>query len=118
MVVSPGGKGHIGCEKCHGAAPHKESRINRHADAVACQTCHIPFLAKELPTKMSWDWSTAGKEIIPEPIDKLGKPTYDKKKGDFTWGKMVTPATPGTTARLVPSFLRRAERLDSFQGPA
>jgi octaheme c-type cytochrome (tetrathionate reductase family) len=92
MVVSPGGKDHIGCEKCHGAAPHKESRINRHADSIACQTCHIPFFAKELPTKMSWDWSTAGKEIIPEPTDKLGKHTYDKKKGDFTWGKMVVPA--------------------------
>lgn len=92
MVVSPGGKDHIGCEKCHEAAPHKQSRLNAHAASVACQTCHIPYFAKELPTKLSWDWSTTGKDISPEPVDKLGKPTYDKKKGDFTWGKMVAPA--------------------------
>jgi octaheme c-type cytochrome (tetrathionate reductase family) len=91
MVVSPGGKDHIGCEKCHQAAPHKQSRLNAHVDVVACQTCHIPFFAKELPTKMSWDWSTAGQDVAVEPVDKLGKHTYDKKKGTFTWGKMVAP---------------------------
>jgi octaheme c-type cytochrome (tetrathionate reductase family) len=91
MVVSPAGRDHIGCENCHGASPHKQSRLNQHFASVACQTCHIPYFAKELPTKMSWDWSTAGKDITPEPTDKLGKHTYDKKKGDFTWGKMVTP---------------------------
>jgi len=91
MVVSPGSKDHIGCENCHQAAPHKQSRLNQHADTVACQTCHIPHFAKEIPTKLSWDWSTAGQEIVPQPTDKLGKPTYDKKKGDFTWGKLVVP---------------------------
>ena len=61
MVVSPGGKDHIGCENCHEATPHKQSRLNAHAVTVACQTCHIPYFAKELPTKLSWDWSTAGR---------------------------------------------------------
>ncbi len=91
MVVSPGGKDHIGCEGCHEAAPHKQGRLNEHAATLACQTCHIPYFAKEQPTKMSWDWSTAGKTLDHEPVDKLGKHTYDKKKGDFTWGKMVMP---------------------------
>ncbi len=91
MVVSPGGKEHIGCEGCHDQAPHQQARLNSHAATVACQTCHIPYFAKEMPTKLSWDWSTAGKEITPDPVDKLGKPTHDKKKGDFTWGKMVVP---------------------------
>ncbi|PLX85662.1 MAG: cytochrome C [Desulfuromonas sp.] len=91
MVVSPGGTDHIGCDKCHGADPHKESRLNTHAGSLACQSCHIPHFAKEIPTKLSWDWSTAGRDIDPTPIDKLGKATYSKKKGDFSWGKKVVP---------------------------
>ena len=27
---------------CHGAKPHKDPDLNRHAAKVACQTCHIP----------------------------------------------------------------------------
>jgi octaheme c-type cytochrome (tetrathionate reductase family) len=90
MVVSPGGDDHIGCEKCHDAAPHKDSLLNRHFAAVACQTCHIPAFAREMPTKTSWDWSTAGQERV-VPKDQYGRPTYDQKKGDFTWGKNIIP---------------------------
>lgn len=90
MGVSPGGKNHISCEGCHEAAPHKESRLNNHAATVACQTCHIPEFAKELPTKLSWDWSTAGKDLE-ETRDEYGKHAYMKKKGNFSWGKKVRP---------------------------
>jgi hypothetical protein len=27
---------------CHKAAPHKDADLNRHAERIACQTCHIP----------------------------------------------------------------------------
>jgi len=62
MATSPDGANSFACSKCHGEAPHQESRLNRHAAAVACQTCHIPYFAKEQPTQMDWDWSTAGRE--------------------------------------------------------
>ncbi|MCW8859172.1 MAG: tetrathionate reductase family octaheme c-type cytochrome [Deltaproteobacteria bacterium] len=90
MVVSPKGEKHIGCIGCHGEDVHSESVLNQHTDTVACQTCHIPAFAKEIPTKTSWDWSTAGKDIKGEK-DQYGKPTYVKKKGNFTWGKNITP---------------------------
>lgn len=90
MVVSPGGEDHIGCDNCHTAEPHRESVLNRHFAAVACQTCHIPEFAREIPTKTSWDWSTAGEDRVIAK-DQYGKPTYDKKKGDFTWGKNIVP---------------------------
>ena len=91
MVVSPGGKDHIGCEKRHEAAPtsNRGSAIMRQRWPARPATSRTS--PRRQPTKLSWDWSTAGKDISPEPIDKLGKPTYDKKKGDFTWGKMVVP---------------------------
>jgi octaheme c-type cytochrome (tetrathionate reductase family) len=91
MGVSPGGKNHFGCEECHEATPHKESRLNQHATTVACQTCHIPFYAKEIPTKLEWDWSTAGEDRPGEHVDENGMHTYLKKKGDFVWGKNVVP---------------------------
>lgn len=90
MGVSPGGIDHIGCENCHDKAPHEKARLNSHSESVACQTCHIPFFSKHEPTKLSWDWSTAGDDR-PETRDEYGKKTFQKKKGSFVWGKMVQP---------------------------
>ncbi|WP_181006291.1 tetrathionate reductase family octaheme c-type cytochrome [Shewanella insulae] len=90
MGVSPGGQNDIGCENCHDGAPHTNKRLNTHTASVACQTCHIPFFARNEPTKMSWDWSTAGQDL-PETKDENGKKTFQKKKGSFVWGKMVKP---------------------------
>jgi len=91
MGVSPGGIDHIGCENCHDSAPHKNKRLNTHTATVACQTCHIPFFAKNEPTKVSWDWSTAGQDKK-GTVDANGKHTYKKKKGSFVWEKMITPS--------------------------
>ncbi len=86
----------IMCESCHTATPHKAgSKPNDHTDKVACQSCHIPEFARVHPTKMNWDWSTAGKKNAEgKPFAKkgeLGKPVYDTKKGDFIWKKNVVP---------------------------
>ena len=91
MVVSPGGTNELACTDCHDAKPHKESLINNHLAAVACQTCHIPDFAKEMPTKLEWNWSTAGKDKVEVETDKYGKETYHKNKGNFVWGKNVVP---------------------------
>ncbi len=84
------------CQACHGQTPHGMAKLNDHTDKVACQTCHIPAFARgDMPTKMSWDWSTAGKR------DAKGKPlvitnddghvTYNGIKGDFVLEENVRP---------------------------
>ncbi|MFO7542495.1 MAG: tetrathionate reductase family octaheme c-type cytochrome [Thiobacillus sp.] len=84
------------CQSCHGNDAHKVARLNSHANKIACQTCHIPKFARGgIVTKLSWDWSTAGKK------DKDGKPLtikdakgnviYDGKKGDFVVAENVVP---------------------------
>ena len=88
------------CQSCHGQTPHKAgglaAKLNHHTDKVACQTCHIPAIARGgVATKTSWDWSTAGK-LTPEgkPMlkkDAKGRVIYDSKKGDFTLGENVIP---------------------------
>lgn len=92
LSVSVSGSGTtLDCTDCHAGTPHgKNTTLNRHTEKVACQTCHIPSFARALPTKISWDWSTAGKDgAIPK--DPYGLPLYDKQKGDFKWAKDVKP---------------------------
>jgi len=85
----------ITCESCHSATPHAAgSKANDHTDRVACQTCHIPEVARELPTKMTWDWSQAGKLKDGKPYkteDEFGKHDYLTIKGAFKWAKNVEP---------------------------
>jgi hypothetical protein len=45
------------CAGCHAAAPHGSARLNRHADRIACQTCHIPDYARAMTTEMERDWT-------------------------------------------------------------
>jgi octaheme c-type cytochrome (tetrathionate reductase family) len=95
-ISVPAVEGDLSCEYCHTDEPHIKSanlasyHLNKHSEHVACQTCHIPIYAKCNPTKMEWDWSTAGQDIDP-PKDKYGKPLYNKKKGSFKWQEASKP---------------------------
>ena len=85
----------VTCEQCHTGSPHTNSILNQHTNKIACQTCHIPEYAKVSATKMSWDWSTAGKRnkdgsLITEK-DSSGNMTYFSKKGSFVWANNVQP---------------------------
>lgn len=87
-------KGANTCESCHGLEPHTTAKLNHHVEKVACQSCHIPEFARKKPTKMSWDWSTAGRMKDGKPFGKKnekGHLIYHSKKGSFTWGENVVP---------------------------
>ena len=50
------------CTDCHGTAPHEGLKgwiLNKfHLEKVACQTCHIPYIAHgDYPTELYRDWS-------------------------------------------------------------
>lgn len=89
------------CVACHGNEPHPPGvaatdKLNSHTDKIACQTCHVPEFARgNKATKMTWDWSTAGKldkdghRIVTRGSD--GNVSYDSKKGDFTYERYVIP---------------------------
>lgn len=86
MSVSVEDAGGVACTQCHSSAPHREQRLNAHISAVACQTCHIPEYAVETPTKMSWDWSTAGQDRPDADPHE-----YSKLKGSFVYASNVKP---------------------------
>jgi len=110
MATAPDGKGVFSCEQCHEAAPHKESRLNNHTASVACQTCHIPAFARELPTQMDWDWSTAGGQV--RLGDRPGQ-TYRKTMGTLTWQKNVIPAYAWFNGKS--GVYLRGEKMDPAQ---
>ena len=75
----------VACTDCHSKELHKDERINAHVQTVACQTCHIPSIGVNDPTKVFWDWSTAGQD---QPENHL---TYLKIKGSFVYESNFTP---------------------------
>lgn len=90
----PGSECRVLCSDCHGDTPHQgvfKERLDGHSDSIACQTCHVPAFAREVPTKMYWDWSKAGQDLDTVPVDEYGKATYNMMKGEFIWGMNVTP---------------------------
>jgi octaheme c-type cytochrome (tetrathionate reductase family) len=91
------------CQACHGQEPHKgksdqakSDKLNDHTAKVACQTCHIPAYARGgVPTKMAWDWSTAGKRGPDgKPLvvrNEDGEVVYNGMKGNFVMAEKVIP---------------------------
>lgn len=75
----------VACTDCHSNSPHGDQRLNSHVQSVACQTCHIPAFGTGDPTKMAWDWSTAGQDREDDPHE------YLKIKGSFIYEGDVTP---------------------------
>jgi octaheme c-type cytochrome (tetrathionate reductase family) len=85
------------CDDCHGSAASvhagtsAQTMVNAHP-ALACQACHIPAIARKIPTKTEWYWETAGDKDAEVPIDpETNKPLYDWMKGTFVWKNDVRP---------------------------
>jgi len=84
--VSVEGSHGVACTDCHAKHKHADARVDTHVKSVACQTCHIPEFAGQLPTKAWWDWSKAGDATRKE--DPHG---YLKIKGEFTYEQGAVP---------------------------
>lgn len=86
MTADAGKLARVECTDCHSVKPHRDERLDGHTRAVACQTCHVPRMAIDAPTKMSWDWSEAGRD------DRKEDPhVYLKAKGSFQYAQNVRP---------------------------
>ena len=83
------------CDDCHDnpARIHTgrtQKMIDTH-ERLACQVCHIPAIARFVPTKVEWYWSEAGDLEREVEFDENGKPDYSALKGEFVWAKNVRP---------------------------
>ena len=86
------------CVDCHlnedlihaGTTVEPITSMSEH-DPLACQVCHIPAIARQVPTKMEWYWEDAGLAEDPNPPseDADGNKTWDIMKGTFVWARDV-----------------------------
>ena len=97
------------CESCHGIKPHPDTvndKLNDHVARIACQTCHIPSLARGgVPTMTYWDWSTAGR------LNDKGKPIIEKNEQD----RVVYSSQRGSTQweeNVIPDYIWFNGRVD------
>jgi octaheme c-type cytochrome (tetrathionate reductase family) len=97
--VTVGADNLVRCTDCHADQAHADERLNAHTGTVACQTCHIPAMALEDPTKVAWDWSTAGQD---RPDDHL---TYLKIKGSFIYERDFRPVYLWDNGTLAQRYL-------------
>ncbi|RYH09181.1 multiheme c-type cytochrome [Tropicimonas sp. IMCC6043] len=97
------------CQGCHSATPHEDlasgARLDRHIDRVACETCHIPSIARgETQTRVLWDWSSVGKRGRDrKPMvqkDEDGRITYATEKGNLVAAGDVKPTLIWSNGRL------------------
>ncbi len=126
------------CDTCHGVYPHSAktmtntkplpgftqqgmaAMLNRHGDKLACQTCHIPAMARGgVATKLVWDWSAAGrmgadgKPMVEK--DAKGHTIYDSKKGAFELGEKIIPGYVWFNGEIKYTLLGdRIERSDGY----
>jgi len=93
------------CASCHSSSPHPMDsvigiKLNSHTQQVACETCHIPEIARGgVATMVDWDWRTMGKLKDGEGFklkeytqgDGHHRATYKSIKGNFKYGENVQP---------------------------
>jgi hypothetical protein len=89
----------VECSNCHTAAPHKGdwAVLNNHVNRIACQTCHIPLIARDptLPTVTDRDWT---KPVLNDKTGLYG-PTNKMANNlmpEYRWWNrhMTTPPEP------------------------
>jgi octaheme c-type cytochrome (tetrathionate reductase family) len=103
------------CDDCHSPTVHigtsVEGIFTSH-ERLACQVCHIPAIARQIPTKVEWYWSDAGQDIDPIPVDPVtGKETYAKIKGSFVWGLNVRPALRFYDGKWIKSIINENDNV-------
>jgi hypothetical protein len=104
----------VACANCHTEEPHQTGAsgiLNMHTARIACQTCHIPFLARDpdYPTQMTRDYTgpvyNEAKGLYGPAVSKESNviPTY------FWWDypRVATPPWPvgsidDTNAKITP----------------
>ncbi len=103
----------VACTNCHQEDVHRGPRaaiLARHTARIACQTCHIPAIARDpkFPTVVSRDWT---KPVLNEKLGLYG-PTNQMAtmvKPEYHWWnrKMTVPPEPvgdihDKTAKIYP----------------
>jgi octaheme c-type cytochrome (tetrathionate reductase family) len=90
-------EGTFTCSTCHTNEPHLLTsllnvHLNKHADHVACQTCHIPLYSKGFKTIIRRDWSgTVNKNTQKENFEIEGERELNNRFGYLSSESDIKP---------------------------
>ena len=110
------------CSDCHGNVKKihvgtsvEDMLVNETwHDRLACQVCHIPAIARKIPTKTEWYWADAGQDVDPIPKDPdTGMPLYNKMKGTFNWELNYRPVLRYSNGKWVRKTIGDNDKYDS-----
>ncbi len=117
------------CASCHSDQPHgidtvEGIKLNSHTRQVACETCHIPAIARGgVATQIDWDWRTMGKLKNGEGFklkeytqgDGHHRATYKSIKGNFTYAEDLQPEYAWFDGTM--NYVTIDTNFDPSQGP-
>ncbi len=79
-----------GCRACHSDSPHSRTQLNRHAELISCQACHIPEYGRTTPVLIGWNWLLSGQGAGISVNDPKGRHHLLTDSG-FLLGSHVVP---------------------------
>lgn len=95
----------VDCENCY-ATSHKGGKtkiLDRHTARIACQTCHIPAIARDpkMPTVVACDWT---KPVLNEKTGLYGptNKTADNVRPEYAWWNRFMKVPPAPRRRRGP----------------
>lgn len=126
--------GSIACRDCHGDEPHAISGLLGHHDDehcrhLACQVCHLPMVARKVPTSVLWDWSHAahppaeGDSSVTMPWGRIEKDSnvvpeyhwYDGTYSEYRLGEKVELEEVVSLNSPIGSYYDPASRITPFR---
>lgn len=87
----------VGCPNCHTDKPHKGNegaQLNRHCYRIACQSCHIPVIARTAnePAVTEIDWNQPKRNETSGLFEPTVKRATSLKPEYAWWNRMMSPA--------------------------
>lgn len=102
------------CTFCHNQNLHGSlKKMNDHTNRVACQTCHIPLISRDLYSRIWIDYSKAGQKKDGKTMlvkDKHGNKQYSTNSGEWKWAKNIQPEYLWFTGGL--NYTLATDRID------
>jgi cytochrome c/cytochrome c3-like protein len=103
----------VACVNCHGTTPHagksdkqKEDAaiLNRHAERLACQSCHVPAIAREsaMPTMVEQDWSKPQRDPLTGLFLPFTKTATNVRPEFYWWNRTSRPNGEPVGAKMAP----------------
>ncbi len=95
-VTAPAVEGRVLCTDCHGESPHgiagpQSWHLDEHVRSIACETCHVPQIARIDATRTFADYRRMAELGAADSVNALERPRFADDSGAERWEKNLVP---------------------------